>query len=394
MSTGVSSVAIDDISVPRGRRTLRGIVELAASIAEIGLLHPITVSADNTLIAGYHRLEACRQLGWTEIPAAVAGNSELVEIDENLIRNDLNVIERGEHFVRREQWLVDHGLRAPAFRPEKALTVSGLQTTAGMAAEIGMSESGLRQHKQIATKIDPAVRDLLRVLPVATHTRDLLEIARAKPAEQQAIAAVLERGIVESVRDAKQVVRDQTHAARDAALPAPPLATVGGPFDLLCADPPWRYDRGTVRDGGDAIENHYPTMDLDAIRNLPVSEIADPDCVLFLWVTSPKLAEALEVITAWGFKYRTCAVWVKDKIGLGYYFRQRHELLLVATKGTPGTPAPADRTDSVITAPRLEHSAKPEQVYGLIEAMYPRARKAELFARNQRPGWVAWGNQA
>lgn len=418
---GVTAIPLDAITVPSGRRPLRDVARLAESIDQLGLLSPITVTSDSRLVLGYHRLEACRQLGWTEIPAQIrdgdADDLELSEIDENLIRNELGPLERGSHWVRRDALLLrmeartriggQPGNKNASKRNESATVADSLfadqldqlpqreiKTTAQLAAAMGQSARSVQLDKQIATKIAPLVQDIIRDLPVATHTRDLLEIARAKPADQHAIAVVLERGNVETVREAKQVVREQAHAERDAALPAPPLATASGPFDLIYADPPWRYERGTLRDNGDAIENHYPTMDLEAIRALSVPGVIEPNCILFLWATSPKLAEAMSVIDAWGFTYRTCAVWVKDKIGLGYYFRQRHELLLVATKGSPGTPEPSDRTDSVITAPRLEHSAKPEQVYGLIEAMYPRARKAELFARNQRDGWVAWGNQA
>jgi N6-adenosine-specific RNA methylase IME4 len=102
----------------------------------------------------------------------------------------------------------------------------------------------------------------------------------------------------------------------------------------------------------------------------------------------------MKVIEAWGFTYRTCAVWVKDKIGMGYYFRQRHELLLVATKGQPPTPAPSDRLDSVIEGDRIGHSTKPVSSYEAIERMYPTLPKGEMFCRQARDGWYAWGNQS
>lgn len=135
-------------------------------------------------------------------------------------------------------------------------------------------------------------------------------------------------------------------------------------------------------------------MSLEEIKALDVAGIAADDCVLFLWATSPKLAESIEVIEAWGFVYRTCAVWTKGKIGMGYYFRQAHELLLVATKGSPGTPMESERVSSVIEAPREKHSKKPEKVRGIIEAMYPQKVKVELFQREAQSGWAGWGNQA
>jgi N6-adenosine-specific RNA methylase IME4 len=135
-------------------------------------------------------------------------------------------------------------------------------------------------------------------------------------------------------------------------------------------------------------------MSLDDICALPVDDITTDDCVMFMWATSPKLAEAMRVLEAWGFNYRTCAVWTKDKIGMGYYFRQQHELLLVATKGSPPTPAPSDRVSSVITAARGQHSAKPKEFYEVVERMYPSLPKLEMFCRKPRTGWSAWGNQS
>ena len=181
-------------------------------------------------------------------------------------------------------------------------------------------------------------------------------------------------------------LRDALRASQQ--LPTPPLPA--GQFHVLYADPPWRYDFAASPDRRQ-IENHYPTMTLAEIKALDIP--ASDDAVLFLWATSPKLAEALEVIEAWGFEYRTCMVWVKDKIGMGYYARQRHELLLVAKRGNLPVPEPGLRPDSVIEAPRLDHSAKPPVVYDMLESMYPEATKAELFARNQRDGWTGWGNE-
>jgi N6-adenosine-specific RNA methylase IME4 len=135
-------------------------------------------------------------------------------------------------------------------------------------------------------------------------------------------------------------------------------------------------------------------MELEEICAIDVP--AADDAVLYLWATSPKLAEALQVIDAWGFTYRTNAVWDKGVIGMGYYFRQQHELLLVAARGELPVPEPSARPSSVIRAPRGKHSAKPVEVYDLLEAMYPEftnADRVELFARESRAGWAAWSNE-
>jgi len=134
-------------------------------------------------------------------------------------------------------------------------------------------------------------------------------------------------------------------------------------------------------------------MELEAICALPVAEIATDNAILFLWATSPKLAEALRVVEAWGFTYRSSAVWVKSQLGMGYYFRQQHELLLVATRGDMPAPAPDARPRSVYESPREAHSAKPVAFYEFIERMYPNLPRIELFARGTREGWVGWGNE-
>jgi len=172
-------------------------------------------------------------------------------------------------------------------------------------------------------------------------------------------------------------------------------ATKVGKVAVLYGDPPWRYEHPPMGGSSRSIENHYPTMTLDEICALPVRDIAHDDSVLFLWATNPKLYEVMKVLDAWDFDYRTDMVWIKDKIGMGYYAREKHETLLIARRGDLPPPVPDMRPDSVIEAPRLEHSAKPTILYDIIDRMYPTLHKVELFNRGglNRPLWRAWGNQ-
>jgi len=186
-------------------------------------------------------------------------------------------------------------------------------------------------------------------------------------------------------------VKELRHAK--AAPTGPPPELPAGQYSVILADPPWRYEAATARPQ-DSIENQYPTMALDDICDLNIADLAADKCVLFLWATSPKLEESMQVVGAWGFNYRTCAIWDKERIGLGYYFRQQHELLLIAVRGAPPVPEPVARRSSVIRAKRQEHSRKPDVVYEIIEAMYPGRPKIELFARRPREGWAAWGNES
>lgn len=233
----------------------------------------------------------------------------------------------------------------------------------------------------------------LAELGLDKKTSAIAQQLAALPAPTREAIAAREVTMAEAFRQQTSTKRRSERMAtiQEAARGNVALKTVER-YPIVYADPPWRYEH--VKTESRAIENQYPTMSLDEICALDVNSITTDDSVLFLWATSPKLAEAMRVVESWGFTYRTCAVWTKDQIGMGYYFRQRHELLLVAVKGAPPMPEPADRPDSVVSAPRQEHSAKPEVFYELIERMYPSLPRIELFARSAREGWARWGNQA
>lgn len=193
-----------------------------------------------------------------------------------------------------------------------------------------------------------------------------------------------------SVSDFKQLIRAKSHAAKVAAITAGALPV--GEYDVICADPPWAYDNSGF---DQSAAGHYPTMDDAAICNLPSTDstfpkLADP-CVLFLWATSPRLPSAHAVMSAWGFDYKACMVWVKDRApGLGWWLHTRHELLLI---GARGSSTPQEKIDSVVEAAVSSHSRKPDAVYAAIERMFPGLRRVELFARTPRDGWEVWGNE-
>ena len=158
-----------------------------------------------------------------------------------------------------------------------------------------------------------------------------------------------------------------------------------GVYSVIYADPPWRY--GLPFAG--APDSHYTTLETSKICDLEIP--SHEDAVLFLWVTNPLLKDGLNVMSAWGFSYKTNLAWIKDRAGTGYYVRGQHELLLIGVKGRIGTPPEASRPPSVLHIPRGKHSEKPQEVYELIEAMYPNQKYLELFARETREGWKSWG---
>ena len=167
-------------------------------------------------------------------------------------------------------------------------------------------------------------------------------------------------------------------------------------YGVVYADPGWRFEPWSRETGMDrAAENHYATSPLDVIKALDVASIAADDSVLFLWATAPMIEAALSVMRAWGFTYKTQAVWDKDRAGTGYWFRNRHELLLVGTRGHVPAPAPGTQWPSVIRERRRKHSVKPEKSYALVEGYFPTLPRIELSAVARRaPVWDAWGAEA
>ena len=165
---------------------------------------------------------------------------------------------------------------------------------------------------------------------------------------------------------------------------------------MIYADPPWRY--GTWKGQGVA-ERHYPTMSIEEIKALPVAELADRDCILFLWATFPMLPEALDVLRAWGFRFKTVAfTWIKlapktNRIfwGMGYWTRSNVEICMLATKGHPHRKA--KNIHQVIISHVEEHSKKPAEARRRIEALIGDVPRIELFARQSPPGWDVWGNE-
>jgi N6-adenosine-specific RNA methylase IME4 len=183
----------------------------------------------------------------------------------------------------------------------------------------------------------------------------------------------------------KTIARNQATNRNNTLLPADQC------YSLLLLDPPWKTGLSDR-----APDNHYPTMMPDEIAKLPVGEIGAKNSVCFLWTTSAILPEALACLEAWGFEYKSHCVWIKEGgFGLGVYWRNQHELLLLATRGNILAPAVQNRPCSVITAPRGRHSEKPAASYEMIESMYPEYAddRIELFARRARPGWAVWGNE-
>ena len=167
-------------------------------------------------------------------------------------------------------------------------------------------------------------------------------------------------------------------------------------YNIIYADPPWQYARSKVQG---AAEKHYRTMSVDDICQLPIAEICGKDCILFMWATFPQLKEALQVIKAWGFNYKSVAfVWLKQNksgigwfYGLGFWTRGNAEICLLATKGQPKRKSA--KVHQFIISPLRGHSHKPDEARDKIVELVGDLPRVELFAREKADGWDTWGNE-
>jgi N6-adenosine-specific RNA methylase IME4 len=177
-------------------------------------------------------------------------------------------------------------------------------------------------------------------------------------------------------------------------------------YSLIYADPPWSYTDKRDKPGpsgntAGSASAHYPTMSIKDIKALPVSDIADDPCILFMWCTFPLMPIWNEVITGWGFQYKTLGFsWVKTYpksgthcIGAGAYTRSNNEVCLIAVKGKGASLIQDHSICNVVEAPRERHSAKPQIFRDKIVQLCGDIPRIELFARNTTPGWDVWGNE-
>jgi N6-adenosine-specific RNA methylase IME4/ParB-like chromosome segregation protein Spo0J len=357
--------------------------ELVADIRDHGLHEPIVVYEDK-ILDGRNRLRACEAAG-------VVPQFEIYTGDDPVA------------------YVVSLNLRRRHLDESQRAMVAAKLATLKQGARTDLSPIGEMSQGQAATLLNVGKRSVERAAEVRDHGAPELvqavergevsvaaaaDVATLPAQEQQEIVARGEREILQAAQKIRERKSEQRRAERIARI----VATVdsgplpqGRKYPLILADPPWRYEFSMT--SARAIENHYETMALEEVCALPVSEIAAPAAVLFLWVPPAILEQAFSVIGAWGFSYRSGAIWNKQVIGAGHYFRQQHEHLLLATRGDMPTPSAHDRPASIIAAPRREHSRKPDEAYELIERMYPELPKIELIARQSRPGWAAWGNE-
>lgn len=259
-----------------------------------------------------------------------------------------------------------------------------------------------KKGKKVGVKKTPSLTDqgidknLAKAARKAAKTaEDKFEKEVAKAKRMASAAASGDKAVVKAAKAERHAQKKAERRQREAALASKIIALPDRRYGVIYADPEWKFK--TYSEEGKletSAEMHYPTSDLQEIKDRDVESISADDAVLFLWATVPMLPQALEVMMAWGFDYKSHVVWVKDRVGTGYWFLNKHEMLLVGTRGKIPAPAQGTQWASVVEAPRGKHSEKPAVVYDLIEAYFPNLPKIELNARKARKGWDSWGLEA
>jgi N6-adenosine-specific RNA methylase IME4 len=374
----------------RHRRDLGAIDQLAESIKKLGLLQPIGIDPSRRLIFGARRIAAFEHLGRKSIPARIIEIDDLLDGEhaENLIRKQFTVSERvaigrsmAARLGDRQGQRTDLGLQEnfPEVEP-------GVQTRDIAAKYAGFGNG--KTYQEAEKVCDQGVPELVALMDgeaisvsAAAHLADYREQIQRRAVEKIATGA--------KPTEALRQIRREELPDKIAALPE-------GQFRVIYADPPWEYSSsGAIgeTDHYSRVEGHYPTQSIDEICALNVMDIVAPDAVLFLWITSPLLEDAFQVIAAWGFKYKASFVWDKMRHNHGNYNSVRHEFLLICTRGSC-TPEISTLHPSVVSIEKSEHSEKPAYFRELIDSLYPSGPRIELYARGQVPEyWVVWGNE-
>lgn len=350
---------LDQIQIGfRYRKDLGDLRTLVESIGAVGLLHPVVVTPEGRLIAGQRRLEACRMLGWTDVPVTEVDLYQAArgEAHENFVRKDL----------------------LPSEIVALKRAIEPLERKAARERQGGRAD--LCHPATVAEGQGDARDKIARYLGVGRTT-----VERAEAVVDAAEEAPEEYGhLVEQMDRSGKVAgayRRLTVLKQAKELEAAPPELPTGPFQVIVADPPWRYESGN--------DLPYPTVDIEEIKAMPIEEIAADDATLWLWTTNAHLRIAFDVVEAWGFEYRTLLTWVKDRMGTGEWLRGKTEHCLLAVRGKPVFLHGNHTT--VLEAARREHSRKPDQFYALVEATCPGPR-VELFSRQRRDGWQTFGN--
>ncbi|HEV7284541.1 MAG TPA: MT-A70 family methyltransferase [Kaistia sp.] len=380
--------------------------ELVADIAARGLREPILL-LDGKILDGRNRYRASRAAGVITsedsveprdarhfvrfIPAADGDPLEFV-ISKNMHRRHMDESQRAMVAARLSN--ISHGGDRSG-EQEANLPVAVTRAAAGNLLKVSERSVGTAR-----TVLSHGSGELIHAVDRgAVSVTAAADLASLPLAEQRRVIEGMDRravsAVVKSIRDEKTAEKKAKRAGREAALAVKQRALPEKRYGVIYSDCEWQFQPYSREGGMDrAADNHYPTTSTNDLVLRDVGKIAAEDCVLFHWATAAMLKAALRVMEGWGFEYKSHVIWGKDRIGTGYWSRNKHELLLIGTRGNVPAPAMGEQWESLIVAPVGEHSAKPDVFYELIEAYFPNLPKIELNARRARPGWDAWGLEA
>lgn len=400
-------ISIEDVVVGERKRELREdtIPALMESISTSGLINPITVTKDGVLVAGLHRLESCRRLNWSDIPCVMrdleALDAELIEIDENLIRNELAVLERGEILKRRKEiyevkWPETRQGMSGGWHNNKGenLESETISFSRDTAAKTGLTSRTIQQEVQIATNLDEEVKERLKEVGLADHKTALLEISRLSPAEQREIVSYAGRDLTEAeilskakaIRQAKRVVNEE----RRLEIIRRPVIVPEGKYCCLVIDPPWPMQKIERDERPNQVGFDYPTMTEEELQAFPLTQYAADDCHLYLWTTHKFLPMALRLADHWSFNYQCLMTWVKNVGFTPFSWMYSTEHVLFCRKGNLSLLTLGKRLD--FSAKVREHSRKPDEFYDLVRIVSPGPR-LDIFSREKHEGFEQFGNE-
>lgn len=366
--------------------------QLVADIKDNGLVYPITLFEDKVL-DGRNRYQACLQANVEPRFKEFDGNDPIsFVISSNSSRRDLTASQRACAAVNATQLI--NRLRREA--KERQGTRNDIVPTLAQSSDSGRTREILAKRFKVshgyiddAFAIKALRQQITRLIEDGTPSKLTKEHSLWRElGEKNEGLKNLFNEVFTGKKGISEAKRQQVRFEHDKKVTQADIDKLDVPH-LVLADPPWKYDFSETNNR--KIENQYGTLTIDEIK--AKSPITTPDAVLFLWATQPKLREALDVMDVWGFEYKSGAVWDKGSMGMGYWFRGQHELLLVGTRGKFSPPNEFLRVSSVFKGKAIGHSTKPNQVYEWIEKAFPECRKLEMFARKVRKGWQAEGDE-
>lgn len=355
--------------------------ELKEDIRINGQQMPI-LTFGGKVVDGRHRLRACLELG------IIPRFEEIQAANDSIWKTVVSINLHRRHLTEGQRALIGARLTNSAIGSNQHTAGAVSQTK--VAADLGISVDSVSRGKKV---LKHGIPELVEAVSSGrlniTSAAKLAELAKEDQSQLNFDDIKAIQDASKAINKAKFEVRRQERLQAIEAKRAnnKPLTSALGNFGVVVADPPWDYLSSSVP---------YPVMTLQEICDMPVKDICAEDAVLFLWCSSSLLPDALQVVDAWGFTFKTSAVWDKSESGAiqGAYVRQAHETLLIATRGQPPAVPFSARPPSVLKYPRTEHSRKPVEVFDLINAMYEELPKAELFCRGTPfPGFAGWGNE-